>query len=240
MAPTIAATLGQMTVRILLVEDDGDLRTAMADGLSADGYAVEEAADAGAALSSLAQSTPDLLILDVSLGAGVDGMEICRRVRLVDTTLYVMMLTARDAEADIVSALEAGADDYLTKPVGLTELRSRVRASLRRLSQLPVVGDAVLSAGPLRIDRNALTAHVEATPLHLTPSEFAVLRALLEAGGSVLTRWELVHAIFGDDAYRNSRAVDVHIHHVREKLADAGGDPGLIATVRGAGYRLAA
>jgi DNA-binding response OmpR family regulator len=227
-----------MTVRILLVEDDDALRAVMADGLGADGHEVHGAADADAALGHLAHGTPDLLILDVALGPGLDGVEVCRRVRRVDTELYVMMLTARDTEADVVLALEAGADDYLAKPVGLAELRSRVRAALRRLGPRAGTAPPALRAGALELDRGARTVRVGATPLGLTPSEFAVLEALLEAGGNVRSRWELVHAIFGDDAYRDPRAVDVHVHHLREKLAAAGGDPALIATVRGAGYRL--
>lgn len=226
-----------MAVRILLVEDDDDLRAVMADGLGADGHDVDGVADAAAALEALADAPPDLLILDVSLGAGLDGVEVCRRVRSVDTELYVMMLTARDAEADIVLALEAGADDYLTKPVGLAELRSRVRAAVRRLRKdaAPAV---LLRAGALTLDPGARSARVGDTPLGLTPSEFAVLEALMAAGGNVRSRWELVHAIFGDDAYRDPRAVDVHVHHLREKVGAAGGDPGVIVTVRGAGYRL--
>lgn len=224
-------------MRILLVEDDDDLRTAMADGLAADGHDVAGASHAAAALDALADAPPDLLILDVALGTGLDGVEVCRRVRSADTELYVMMLTARDAEADIVLALEAGADDYLTKPVGLAELRSRVRAAVRRMRPA-APAEHVLRAGDLELDPGARVARVGTTALGLTPSEFAVLEALLAAGGNVRTRWELVHAIFGDDAYRDPRAVDVHVHHLRDKLATAGGDPGLIATVRGAGYRL--
>lgn len=226
-----------MAVRILLVEDDDDLRAVMADGLGADGHDVAGVADAAAALEALADAPPDLLILDVSLGAGLDGVEVCRRVRSVDTELYVMMLTARDAEADIVLALEAGADDYLTKPIGLAELRSRVRAAVRRLRS-DDAPSALLRAGELTLDPGARSARVGDTPLGLTPSEFAVLEALLAAGGNVRSRWELVHAIFGDDAYRDPRAVDVHVHHLREKVGAAGGDPGVIVTVRGAGYRL--
>ena len=225
-----------MAVRILLVEDDDDLRAVIADALAADGHDVSGTGDAETALGVLADHTPDLLILDIALGPGLDGIEICRRLRRIDTELYVMMLTARDAETDVILALEAGADDYLVKPVGVAEMRSRVRAALRRVG--PRVDTGVLRAGSLELDQGARVARVGSTSLGLTPSEFAVLEALLVAAGNVRSRWELVRAIFGDDAYRDPRAVDVHVHHLREKVAAAGGDAGAIVTVRGAGYRL--
>ena len=226
-----------MAHRLLLVEDDDDLRGVMAEGLAADDHVVMEAGAAEPALELLATAPPDLLILDVALGPGADGIEVCRRVRRADPELYVMMLTARDAEADVVLALEAGADDYVTKPVGLAELRSRVRAALRRVRPGPQT--PVLRYGGLELDAAARTARVvDGRELTLTPSEFAVLEALLVAAGAVRSRLELVRAIFGDDAYRDPRAVDVHVHHLRDKLQAAGASSSAITTVRGAGYRI--
>jgi DNA-binding response OmpR family regulator len=234
--------------RILLVEDDRDLRTTMSAALASDGHAVDEAGDGRAALDRLAAHPYDVVLLDVGLGGPPDGVEVCRRLRTVDTDVYIMMLTARDGEADVVLALEAGADDYVGKPVGIAELRSRARAALRRARRAaPHTGSAspdddvaarLLQRGPLTLDPAARTAHVDATPLHLTPSEFAVLESLMRAGGAVRSRAELVVAIYGDDAYREPRAVDFHVHHVREKLAAAGGNPEWLRTVRMAGYRL--
>jgi DNA-binding response OmpR family regulator len=230
-----------MNARLLVVEDDADLREAMASALAADGHGVQVAADGHAALEALGDGGQDLVLLDISLGAGPDGVEVCRRLRRADADVYVMMLTAHDREADVVLALEAGADDYVIKPVGIAELRSRVRAALRRLQATGAAaasGDGLLRHATLELDPAGMRVTVGGTPVALTRSEYAVLEALLRAGGAVRSRTELLQAIYGDDAYRDPRGVDVHVHFVRDKLAAAGGDDSWIVTVRGAGYRL--
>jgi DNA-binding response OmpR family regulator len=146
------------------------------------------------------------------------------------------MLTALDSEADAVQGLEAGADDYVTKPFGLAELRSRIRAVLRR-SGPRALGDEILSVGPVKLDRSHREVTVRGEPVRLTFSEFELLARLMAEPGRLLNRQELLRAIWGDSAYRDPRAIDVHIRHLREKLEEKAEEPRLIVTVRGAGYR---
>jgi DNA-binding response OmpR family regulator len=228
---------GSVAGRVLVVEDDADLREVMAGALTGDGHAVIEAADGLAALDALASQSFDLVLLDIGLGHGPDGVEVCRRLRRAGEDAHVVAVTARDGEADVVLALEAGADDYVAKPVGIIELRSRVRAVLRRVHRSGAPR-AVLEHGALRVDADARRARVGANELALTYSEFEVLHALLQAQGRLLSRQQLLDAIFGGHEFRDPRAIDVHVHHLREKLAAAGGDPDAIVTVRGAGYRI--
>ena len=236
-----------MDARILLVEDDADLREVMAAALQADGHAVDICGDGQAALDALSEGVHEVVLLDVALGAGLDGVEVCRRMRAADDNAYVMMLTARDSEPDIVLALEAGADDYVSKPIGIVELRSRVRAALRRIRRAPgtvVAGEeeppgSVMTHGTLALDPGSRIASIAGNDLDLTRSEFAVLEGLMRAGGTVRSRGQLTEAIYGDDAFRDPRNIDVHVHHLRAKVEQAGGDPSWLVTVREMGYRLA-
>nr|HMS73338.1 response regulator transcription factor [Baekduia sp.] len=148
----------------------------------------------------------------------------------------VIMLTALDSEADAVQGLEAGADDYVTKPFGIAELRSRIRAVLRRTHR-QVVDDSVLEIDGIQLDRRAREVEARGEPVRLTFAEFELLECLMDRPGRLFNRQELLRAIWGDSAYRDPRAIDVHIRHLREKLEERPEDPKLIVTVRGAGYR---
>ncbi|MGH2833739.1 MAG: response regulator transcription factor, partial [Solirubrobacteraceae bacterium] len=178
----------------------------------------------------------DVILLDVALGSGPNGYEVCRVLRARRNVVPIIMLTALDTEADAVQGLEAGADDYVTKPFGLAELRSRVRAVLRR-SGARAMGREIITVGPLTVDSSHREVTVHGQPVRLTFSEFELLAHLLSEPGRLFNRQELLRAIWGDSAYRDPRAIDVHIRHLRSKLEETPEDPKLILTVRGAGYR---
>jgi DNA-binding response OmpR family regulator len=225
------------SLNILVVDDESDLREMLTRSFSREGHRVTAVADGRSAIDRATTDPFDIVLLDVALGPGPDGYEVCRTLRSRRNVVPIIMLTALDSEADAVLGLEAGADDYVTKPFGLAELRSRIRAVLRRAGTR-AMGSEVLSVGPIRLDRSQREVMVEGRPVRLTFSEFELLDALMADPGRLLNRQELLRAIWGDSAYRDPRAIDVHIRHLREKLEPEPDKPKYILTVRGAGYRL--
>ncbi len=222
---------------ILVVDDESELREQIRRLFERDGHRVMAVADGRAAIDRASTSRFDIVLLDVALGAGPDGYEVCRTLRDRRNVTPIIMLTALDSEADAVLGLEAGADDYVTKPFGPAELRSRIRAVLRRAGPR-ALGEEVLRVGPLVLDRSSRTVTADGTPTDLTFSEFEVLQAMMSRPGTLFNRQELLRAIWGDSAYRDPRGIDVHIRHLREKLERVPERPELLLTVRGIGYRL--
>jgi DNA-binding response OmpR family regulator len=225
------------TLDILVVDDESDLREMLTRSFTREGHRVVAVPDGRAAIDRASTQPFDILLLDVALGQGPDGYEVTRTLRSRRNVVPIIMLTALDAEADAVLGLEAGADDYVTKPFGLAELRSRIRAVLRRTGPR-ALGQEIVTVGPIRLDRSRREVSIEDEPVRLTFSEFELLDALLADPGRLLNRQELLRAIWGDSAYRDPRAIDVHIRHLREKLEPEPDKPRYILTVRGAGYRL--
>jgi DNA-binding response OmpR family regulator len=193
--------------------------------------------DGRSAIDRASTSRFDVVLLDVALGAGPDGYDVCRTLRERRNLVPIIMLTALDSEADAVLGLEAGADDYVTKPFGPAELRSRIRAVLRRAGPR-ALGDEMLRVGPLVLDRSSRAVSADGRPVELTFSEFELLQTMMSRPGVLFNRQELLRAIWGDSAYRDPRGIDVHIRHLREKLERAPERPELLLTVRGVGYRL--
>jgi DNA-binding response OmpR family regulator len=227
----------QQSLSILVVDDEADLRDMLTRSFSREGHRVRSVADGRAAIDQASTDHFDIVLLDVALGTGPDGYDVCRTLRARRNVVPIIMLTALDSEADAVLGLEAGADDYVTKPFGLAELRSRIRAVLRRTGTR-TLGEEALSVGPIRLNRAQREVSVDGEPVRLTFSEFELLDALMTDPGRLLNRQELLRAIWGDSAYRDPRAIDVHIRHLREKLEPEPDKPQFILTVRGAGYRL--
>jgi DNA-binding response OmpR family regulator len=220
---------------ILLVDDDQPLREMLTRSFEREGHRVTAVADGDAALDAAGERPFDVVLLDVALGAGPTGHDVARMLRGRRDVVPIIMLTALDSEADAVQGLEAGADDYVTKPFGLAELRSRIRAVLRRAHGRVVEGN--LRLGPIALDRDLRRVELEGDAVKLTFSEFELLACLMSRPGHAFNRQELLRAIWGDSAYRDPRAIDVHIRHLREKLEPSPESPSLILTVPGTGYR---
>jgi DNA-binding response OmpR family regulator len=220
---------------ILLVDDDRPLLDMLTRSFEREGHHVTAVTDGHAALEAAAGRPYDIVLLDVALGAGPTGHDVARMLRGRRDVVPIIMLTALDSEAEAVQGLEAGADDYVTKPFGLAELRSRIRAVLRRAQGRVVEGS--LRVGPVALDRDLRRVTMEGDPVKLTFSEFELLACLLSRPGHAFNRQELLRAIWGDSAYRDPRAIDVHIRHLREKLEPRPEEPSLILTVPGTGYR---
>ena len=222
---------------MLVVEDDSAVRNMLTDAFTREGHHVLGVSNGRAAIDYATTDPFDIVILDVVLGEGPDGHEVCRTLRDRRNVVPVIMLTARDSEADAVLGLEAGADDYVTKPFGLAELRSRIRAVLRRSGTAGYRRESY-SAGRVHLDRVRREVTVDGEPVDLTFSEFELLGTLIANPGRLFNRLELLRSIWGDSAYRDPRGIDVHVRHLREKLEEVPERPTLIVTVRGAGYRL--
>jgi DNA-binding response OmpR family regulator len=222
-------------LEILLVDDDEPLRDMLTRSFEREGHQVTAVPDGHSALRAAADRSYDVVLLDVALGEGPTGHDVARLLRSRRDVVPIIMLTALDSEADAVQGLEAGADDYVTKPFGLAELRSRIRAVLRRAQGRVVEGN--LRVGPVELDRDLRRVSVEGDPVRLTFSEFELLGCLMSRPGHAFNRQELLRAIWGDSAYRDPRAIDVHIRHLREKLEARPEAPSLILTVPGQGYR---
>jgi DNA-binding response OmpR family regulator len=224
------------TLNILVVDDEAPLRETLTRSFSREGHHVVSVAGGQDAIERAGREQYDIILLDVALGAGPSGYDVCRTLRERRNVVPIIMLTALDSEADAVQGLEAGADDYVTKPFGLAELRSRVRAVLRRASGRGIARE-VLTIGEVSLDHGRREVTVRGESVRLTFSEFELLARMMSEPGHLFNRQELLRAIWGDSAYRDPRAIDVHIRHLREKLELKPEEPKLILTVRGAGYR---
>lgn len=219
-------------VRIVLVEDDPTISEPLTRALGREGYEVEWH-DTGQGGVGAAHSA-DLVILDLGL-PDIDGVEVARRVRDQGLTVPILMLTARADEVDLVVGLDAGADDYVTKPFRLAELLARVRALLRRGADAELAGE--VSAGGIRVDVSGHRAYLDDKELQLSGKEFELLRVLVAHAGSVVSRDQLMREVWDADPHAPSKTLDMHVSWLRRKLGDDAAKPRFITTVRGMGFR---
>jgi two-component system response regulator MprA len=218
---------------VLVVDDEPAIRESLERALALEGYSVELAVDGEAALVRLADATVDAIVLDIAM-PGIDGIEVCKRLRSAGDRTPVLMLTARDAVTDRVDGLDAGADDYLVKPFALAELKARLRALLRRLEP----GDSPqLRFADLSLDRATREVHRGQRQIELTRTEFSLLELFMEHPRQVLSRSQIYDSVWGYDFGESSNSLGVYVGYLRRKTE---GDDGrrLIHTVRGVGYAL--
>jgi DNA-binding response OmpR family regulator len=219
--------------RLLLAEDDDGIREPLARALEREGHAVDAVVDGASAARLGLENDYALLLLDIGL-PGVDGLEVCRRVRREHPTVPILLLTAQDGELDTVAGLDAGADDYVTKPFRLAELLARVRAQVRRSSP------DVLRAAGVSIDSGARRAWAGDEEVDLTPKEFELLELLVRNAGLVVPRERIMEEVWDENWFGSTKTLDMHVSSLRRKLGDDAAAPTRIATVRGVGLRFEA
>ncbi|MBM9432688.1 response regulator transcription factor [Flaviflexus equikiangi] len=220
--------------KVLLVEDDLAISDPLVRALGREGYEVSPHGTGRSALEELDGAT-DLIILDLGL-PDMDGLDVARSIRSQGLTVPILILTARADEVDMVVGLDAGADDYVTKPFRLAELMARVRALLRRGSGEESEQD-ILSAQDVKVDVSAHRAWVNGKELHLTGKEFDLLTVLIRDAGSVVSREDLMEQVWGSDTASSTKKLDMHVSWLRRKLGDDAAEPKYVSTVRGMGFR---
>jgi DNA-binding response OmpR family regulator len=226
-----------MARTILVVEDETTLRETLADALEAEGFRVVQAPDGRDALTRFRADRPDLILLDLMLPE-LSGIEVCRIVR-AESSVPIVMLTAKDSELDKVVGLELGADDYITKPFSLRELTARIRALFRRSEQTAATtaaGPSIVDLGRVQVDLAGHRLLRDGETIPIKPKAFELLAFLLRNPGQAFTRDQLLEHVWGYDYAGETRTVDVHVHWLRSTLEDDASSPKFIHTVRGVGY----
>ncbi|MGH2522928.1 MAG: response regulator [Anaerolineales bacterium] len=225
------------TPRILIVEDDPAIAAFVQTALEREGFATDVAENGNKALQRAGAAPPDLVLLDVMLPGGVDGLQVCQALRRRSQYIPIIMLTAKDDDVDKIVGLEIGADDYITKPFKTRELIARVRAILRLRQHSAAPASRGLRFGPLEINLDSRAVTLEGRPLSLTPKEFDLLALLASHPNRVFGRDTLLEKVWGYDYAGESRTVDVHIQRLRQKIETNPHEPRFLVTVRNIGYK---
>jgi two-component system, OmpR family, KDP operon response regulator KdpE len=223
-------------VRVLVVDDETSLRRVLRMSLKASGFSVEEASSAGEALEVVKKNTFDLALLDVNM-PGVSGLELCRQMRDLGQQIGILMVTVRDAEKDVVQALEAGADDYVVKPFRLGELTARCHAVFRRIHPSSAAEEPSIRAGDLELDLGRRILRKSGKPIRLSPTEFSLLAFLMKNEGATLTHAKLLRAIWGPEYGRELEYLRSYVRSLRKKIEDDPAQPKYLVTEPWLGYR---
>jgi two-component system response regulator RegX3 len=223
--------------RVLVVEDEPGLAESVRYALDVEGFDVLVADSGVGGLEPARVNDPDLVVLDLML-PGMSGLDVCRQIRR-SSDVPIIMLTAKDAEADKVAGLELGADDYMTKPFSMRELVARIRSQLRRAARTGVLAESneVLRGGPIELDIDAHQASVDGEPVDLRPKEFELLESLMRRRNRLAARHTLIDEVWGPSYFGDTKTLDVHIKRLRQKLEPDPSRPKVIVTVRGLGYK---
>jgi two-component system KDP operon response regulator KdpE len=224
--------------KVLIVDDESSLRRAVRGTLQGMGFQVDDAASGEAALRLLAESPFDVVLLDINM-PGIGGIRACREMRRSLPRLGILMLTVRDSEEDKVAALDAGADDYITKPFHIRELAARIRSAVRRSSASQVDPEAVIRIGSVELDPPRRLVHKDGAPIHLTPKEFDLLHYLMAHAGLPITHARLLQAVWGPEYGGELEYLRTFIRQLRKKIEDDPGEPAYLLTDSHVGYRFA-
>lgn len=223
--------------KVMIVEDEASIRRFIAINLNRSGFDVLEVESGERALEHFKSFMPEVVILDVML-PGMDGFEVCQRLREIMPTVIIIMLTARGQDMDKIMGLEIGADDYMVKPFNPLELIARIRANLRKADNAKLMTDSCLSYMDLKLDTAAQRFYKGKTEIELTPTEFTFMKVLMKYPGKAFSRDELLNTVWGKNYFGDMKTIDVHIRRIREKIEDDPSNPQFIETVWGVGYRL--